>query len=486
MELNTTPKPTDVANESFTKSPLQHNPSLVRALGLWYSLVVILGHAIGSGIFVKPGAIALEGGSTHVVFSAWTIGAILCLLGAFCFAELSSLLPFSGGIYVYLREAYGPLPAFLFGWQSAFFSRPASSAALSTIAVGSLCYCFGIEAPKIAIAAAAVFVIIVFTLFNIAGVLWGARIQLLTATMKCAMLALVILSPLIIATFEPSRSISVLPRVSYPAEAPHWLYRLLATLVPVMWAFSGWEAIVPVSEEVKDPRRNLPRALVLGAILLSLLYFLAALAYHLVLPLEVMIHPENRSHLAEIVMYEAYGQSGKQFLSIGIALASFGTVNSNLLTSPRVAFAMSRDNVLPGRMARVHPRFRTPSVSIVVHAAMSVLLIIVAFLLVECVSYFQSRTPFDLLTDCIVFQSGVFYTAGVASLFVIRSKRGMEGDCFRSPMFPWIPAIYVGAYVMFVLGMFWSRPYESLGGCFILIAGLIAFPFLRKDSAPSK
>lgn len=462
-------------DESAPYNDATRNNELKRVLGIRYAVMVILGHAIGAGIFVKPGNIAADAGSFPVILGAWTIGALLCLSGAFCFAELSSRLPFSGGIYVYLRESYGPLPAFLFGWQSAFFSRPASSAALSTVAVGSLSYSIGWQLQSWQVAGLSTVLIAVFAAMNTLGVLWGARMQAIAACVKCCMLLAVVISPFaynLIGMHELNLSL-LTETVDFAGKS--WPSRMMTALVSVMWAFSGWEAIVPISEEVKNPERNLPRALLAGGACLAALYILAVVAYHLAIPIGSMATTENRGHVAEILLKKFYGPLGGYLISIGIALASIGTVSSNILTAPRVSFAMARDKLLPASLASIHPNYRTPYVAIMTHAVIAIMLIVIATALTNTIAYFRQRTPFDLLSDCIVFQAGVFYTAGVASLFVLRRRKAGVKRFFKVPLYPWLPISYVIAYTVFVIAMFNSRLYESLFGVLLLAFGGIVY-----------
>jgi APA family basic amino acid/polyamine antiporter len=462
LEINDEP----VAHES---SP---STSLSRVLGLWMAIAVVVGNTIGSGIFVKPGRIAADAGSFPLIFSVWMAGTALCILGGLCMAELSAMHPRSGGLYVYLREAYGPLPAFLFGWQEFLFARPASTGALAVVCVSSLYRILDWKTGPWEIVPVAVVLIGAIAWFNVLGVLWGARLQALTTIIKCGLVLGIALFPWILTiTGKPSIQFSLLSESVTP-EQPTIPSQVAAVLLAVMWAFNGWEGVVPIAEEVKDPGRNLPLALLGGIGLLGVLYMSATLAYHLVIPISEMVLPENREHVAELLLTKLLGAWAGSLMSVGLILSTLGTINSNLLTSPRVTYAMGRDGLLPAFFGGLHPRYRTPMVAILFQGAMACVMVVGSALLIQFTNYFEKRTIFDLLTDCIVFAASLFYTAAIAALIVLRRKQPDHARPFRTPGYPWTPILYLIVYSWFIVSILQEQPVEGLMGILLITVGI--------------
>lgn len=449
--------------------------SLPRVLGLWMAIAIVVGNTIGSGIFVKPGRIAADAGSFPLIFSVWIAGTVLCILGGLCLAELSAMHPRSGGLYVYLREAYGPLPAFLFGWQEFLFARPASTGALAVVCVSSLFRILGWRTGPWDIAPMGLVVIGAVAWFNVLGVLWGARLQALTTIVKCSLVLAIALLPWIL-TIAGREAIEFgLVSESIPPEQATIPSRVAAVLLAVMWAFNGWEGVVPIAEEVKNPGRNLPLALLGGIGLLGLLYMSATLAYHLVIPISEMTTAENREHVAELLLTRLLGGWAGSMMSVGLVLSTLGTINSNLLTSPRVTYAMGRDGLLPAFFGGLHARYRTPIVAILFQGVMAGVMVIGSSLLIQFTNYFENRTIFDLLTDCIVFAASLFYTAAIAAVIVLRRKQPEHARPFRTPWYPWTPVLYLIVYAWFIVCILMKQPVEGLIGILLIAAGLPYF-----------
>lgn len=456
--------------------------SLPRVLGVWMAIAIVIGNTIGAGIFVKPGRIAADAGSFPLIFSVWVFGTILCVLGGLCLAELSAMHPQSGGLYVYLREAYGPLPAFLFGWQEFLFARPASTGALAVVCVTSFLRILGVGHGPWQVVPLAMILIFLVAWFNVLGVLWGARLQALTTVIKCGLVLTIVLLPWILSlTGKPNLNFGYLSETVSP-EQPSLTSQFAAVLLAVMWAFNGWEGVVPIAEEVKNPGRNLPFALLGGIGLLGLLYMGATIAYHLVIPISDMVIKENREHVAELLLTRSLGPWAGSMMSVGLVLSTLGTINSNLLTSPRVTYAMGRDGLLPPAFGSLHPRYRTPMVAIYFQAVMACLMVIGSALLIQYTEYFNKRTIFDLLTDCIVFAASLFYTASIAALIVLRRKQPDRTRPFRTPGYPWTPILYIIAYLWFILSILYEQPIEGLFGILLILIGIPYFLRRAKSS----
>ena len=446
------------------------------------AIAIVIGNTIGAGIFVKPGRIAADAGGFPLIFSVWIFGTVLCVLGGLCLAELSAMHPRSGGLYVYLREAYGPLPAFLFGWQEFLFARPASTGALAVVCITSFLRIIDVGDGPWQVVPLAMILIGLVASFNVLGVLWGARLQALTTVVKCGLVSAIVLLPWILSvTGKPTLNFGYLSETVSP-EQPSLASQFAAVLLAVMWAFNGWEGVVPIAEEVKNPGRNLPLALLGGIGLLGLLYMGATIAYHLVIPISDMVIKENREHVAELLLTRSLGPWAGSVMSVGLVLSTLGTINSNLLTSPRVTYAMGRDGLLPAAFGTLHPRYRTPMVAIFFQAAMACLMVIGSAVLIQTTDYFRDRTIFDLLTDCIVFAASLFYTAAIAALIVLRRKQPDLARPFRTPWYPWTPVLYIVAYLWFILSILFEQPIEGVFGILLILIGIPYFMLRAKPT----
>ncbi len=445
---------------------------LVRVLGAGMAIAIVVGNTIGSGIFAKPGRIAAEAGDFSLIISIWGVGALLCVLGALCIAELSVMLPRAGGLYVYLREAYGRLPAFLFGWQEIVLNRPASTGALSMICVGAFGNATGISLAPVEAVTGASLLIAGMTAVNVFGVIWGGRMQLVTTVIKSGFVVFVATLPFVLELGGRDVVDASLYSLHSEPKQPGLGGQIAAVLLAVMWAYNGWHGIAPVAEEVRDPQRNIPLALFGGIGVLALLYMGANIAYHAVIPLSEMALPENQEHVAELMVKRLLGPAGGSLMSVGVMLSTLGTVNSNLLISPRVGYAMGRDRVFFSRFGDVHSRFRTPVIAILVQGLLSIALVIVAAVLVASVDYFHDRSIFNLLTDCVIFVASIFYMLAVAAVVVLRRKQPNLERSYRTPFYPLVPALYLAVYAWFLFNIFFAQPVEASIGFGIIAVGV--------------
>jgi APA family basic amino acid/polyamine antiporter len=400
--------------------------ALPRRLSLWSAIAVVVGSTIGSGIFRSPAAIADRLPGPLPLLLVWTCGGLLALCGALSLAEVAARLPRTGGIYAFLREAWGPLPAFLFGWAELVVIRAAATGAIALTFAEYAFRLAGLPGGA-GVRWAAAAAIVVVAAVNVVGVRWGAAVQNLTTLAKYGGLLVVVLLALAL----------WLPRGGghFTAAAPPGSFALAPfglALVSVLWAFDGWADLSFVAGEVRDPQRTLPRALIGGTVAVIAIYLAANLAYLAVLPVDEL----RRSPLvAAEVGQRVLGSAGAVFIGVTVVISTFGTLNGTLLTTPRIFFAMAGDGLLFRPLARVHPRFQTPYVSIAVGAGLGVVFVL-------------ART-FEQLTDAFVVAIAPFYALGVAAVFRLR-RRG-EAAPFRVPGYPVVPALFVLA-MLFLLG----------------------------------
>ncbi len=361
-------------------------PGLLRALGPATAIALVVGGVIGSGIFAKPGTIAQEGLGFPWIISAWVLGGILCLLGALCFAELGAMLPRAGGPYVYLREAYGRVPAFLYGWGEVFFNRPAGIGALGTMFVVAVLAAARWEAGTWTQVALIVGLILFLGWVNILGVIWGGRVQNVTTWIKAGGVALVAIAPFALSAaggvgIDAANYRSTL---TAPGEDRSFTLQFGAIMLAVMWAYHGWSGFTPVAEEIREPQRNIPLALVGGMGIVMLLYVSANVAYYGVLPMDELAAAGTTG--AHATATRLVGQWGAVLITAIIMCSTLGAINANLLLSPRVAFAMGRDGTFFRALGQVHVVYRTPAIAIAVQSLMAIALVAGSGLLTAWVS----------------------------------------------------------------------------------------------------
>lgn len=486
--------PLDVIEPDSTVPSTAEPPGgLVRALGLRIATAVVVGNVIGSGIFLKPGNIADESGQFSVIIGVWVLGGILCILGGLCFAELAAMYPHAGGLYVYLREAYGRPIAFLFGWTEVFFGKPASIGALSVAFVGSFSLALGGALPPTVQVLLAIGLIVVIAWVNIVGVLWGGRLQMVVTVVKAVFLALVaivpfLLIPFVAETIDVSNySTTVVPR------QPGLAAQVGVVLLAVMWAYNGWHGVTPLAEEVSEPHRNLPLSLFFGIGILIALYLAANFAYHGVLSMSEM--KAAGDHAAEEMLKKLFGQRGLAAMSAVIMCSTFGAINTNLLQAPRITFAMGRDNVFFRSLGSVHATFRTPAMAIVVMAAMSIALVVAVAvakqmvtgtgpasantapqqLLPLIIASLRNDSIFSLLTNFVIFSASIFYVLGVLAVIVLRFRRPDVQRPYKTWGYPFVPAMFLVAYVWFMRQIYQSNPLESRTGLAFIGLGVPIF-----------
>jgi APA family basic amino acid/polyamine antiporter len=390
--------------------------------------------------------------------SVWVAGGLFALCGALTLAELSGELPATGGMYVFIREGWGRLPAFLFGWAELVLIRAASLGAISTTFSEYFLRVLGFD-PSLApysdwvhwVAAAA---IALTATFNYVGVRTSSLVLNLTTLAKYGGLLFIILLALAIGL--PRTGGHFTPAV--PAGSFHVAAFGLA-LVSVLWAFDGWADLSFVSGEVRDPRRVLPRAIIIGTLAVIAIYLLANVAYLAVMPVEEI---RGSKLVAADVAQRLIGAPGVVFVAVTVMLSTFGTLNATLLTAPRVFFAMADDGLFFRRVASVHPRFGTPYVAILLATGLGVVFVLL-------------RT-FEQLADIFVTALVPFYALAVAAIFVFRRRAGYAPP-FRTPGYPVVPALFILA-TLFLLGNAILDPSSRWGTIAVLgviVAGIPVF-----------
>jgi len=450
---------------------------LPRRLGVMSAIAVVIGSTIGSGIFRTPAVVANRIDDLGMFAFAWILGGVVALCGALTFAELSAMLPRSGGVYVYIRRAFGPLPAFLFGWSQLLVLRPASFGAIAITSAEYMLRTLEIDGTQPVFGTASVaqltavgFIVGVGAL-NYRGVGWGAVVQNVSTVLKmAALLGLVVLGLLFLGSGAPPAIVVEAPAEAKVAEA--WWVGFGLAMVPVLWAYDGWSDVGYISGEVRDPQRSLPRAFVLGTALVAVLYLAANAAYLMVIPLSRMPGSEL---VAADVAAAVLGSAGVVFVSAAVAISTFGTLNGTMMTGPRVFYAMAEDGLFFRRLAFVDPRYGTPGASI--------------FLSVVLGSLFVSSRSFSELADLFVIGIWPFYGLAVLAVFTLRRQLPAIERPYRTWGYPWIPLVFLLATVFLLGNYLVAKPWLFLSNVVVLFSGVpvyyawIAFTARRRTGA---
>ena len=405
---------------------------LKRTLGVWSATAVVIGSTIGSGIFRSPAGIVDKLPGPLPMMMVWVAGGLFALCGALTMAEVASALPMTGGIYVFCREGWGRLAGFLFGWGQVVMIRAASLGAISITFAEYFFRVSGFDplapANVMKVRWLAAGAIGLTGVFNYVGVRFAATVSNITVIAKYGGLVFIVIVALAVG----------LPQTGghYTPAMPAGSLTMAAfglALVSTLWAFDGWADLVYNAGEVKNPGRNLPRALIGGTLAVIVIYLAANMAYLAVLPIETMRHSKLvAADVAQIVI----GPAGVVFVSVTVMISTFGTLNTVLFTSPRVFFAMADDGLLFKPIAKVHPKFGTPYVAITLTAFLGM-----TFVLLR---------SFEQLADVFVTAFLPFYALAVASIFRLRARPGYA-PTFRVPLYPFVPLLFI-ASVLYLLG----------------------------------
>jgi APA family basic amino acid/polyamine antiporter len=431
---------------------------LPRTLGLWSSVALVVGITIGSGIFRSPAGIAQRVPDPAVMLLLWVIGGAITLCGALSLGELAAALPETGGLYAYLREGWGRMPAFLFGWSELVLIRANALGGIAVVFGEYLLRSLSVDpiehyvAARTLSAAAIAFAAAV----NIRGASLGALIVGIATWAKFVALAVLALSAFLLGS---SHGASV-ANLTTGTGAPLTLGSMGLAVVSILWAYDGWADLSFASGEVKDPQRNLPRAIILGTISIIVIYLVTNLAYLYVNPIDKVA--ESRLVAAD-TMLALFGRVGVVLVSMFVMISSFSSLNGSMLASPRVFFAMADDGLFFETIARVHPRYKTPYVAILLAGLLGMALVL-------------SRS-FESLTDTFVLAIWPFYALGVAAIYRLRRRRPDLERPYHAIGYPIVPAIFVLSVVAFVLNAMVNEP-VSTGITFALIfAGIPVFQF---------
>jgi APA family basic amino acid/polyamine antiporter len=435
---------------SATASPPTSTGHLLRRVGLLAATAITVGNIVGSGIFRSPHSVAQQIEGLGLVLAAWVLGGALSLAGSFVLAELAVLHPRTGGLYVFIREAFGDLWAFLFGWASLWVIKPTVIASIVSVFALYLAQALGLDPatePWLGVGA-----ILVLTVINTLGVREGAGTQTLFTLLKVAGIVGLCAAAFLLPHTGP------LPGTPAPAALvpPPLLAGFVAAMISVLFAYDGWTDVTYVGGEVKDPRRNLPIAILGGTAAVIVLYVLTNLAYYTVLtPAEVATIPAVGSETVRRVL----GDGGARALAVLVAVSTFGTTNGAILTGPRVTQAMAADGLLWWRAAHIDPKRGTPDTALWIQAGLAVLWLLAA-------------RGFEDVSGWFVTTSWLFYGLSTAAIFVLRRRHGPPAAGYRTPLYPLMPVLFIAVTALLIFSDLSASGWRAWAGVGIAATGV--------------
>lgn len=452
-------------------SPLTEEPRLVRAIGLPTAVLFVIGSVIGSGIFLTTGTMAVAVPSTALLLVAWTLGGAFALAGGLTYAEMGAMFPRSGGVYIFLKEAYGPLAAFLYGWAALLV---VISGGIAAVAVGFAEYLsyfvpalspahnlFTIPLPRGGWAISAGQVVgaasvLVLGVINYFGVRSG---NLTNAAMTAAKIAGLVLLPAC-ALFASRATPQLLPVFSAPVARPFAAFGI--AMIAVLWTYEAWYFVTYAAGEIRDPMKNIPRALAIGTLAITAIYLSVNVAYFFALPLSEI---RGVTRIAEKAATAMLGPAGATFVAATVVVSTFGCNAAAVLAGSRLLYAIASDGLFFSSAAVVHPEYRTPHVAIIAITAWSAMLTL--------------SGTYDQLFTYVMFASVLFSVAGGLAVFRLRRTRPNHPRPYRTFGYPVVPALFVAGSMLFVWNTLVERPVESIAGLGLLALGLPVYWYWR-------
>jgi len=435
---------------------------LLRRIGLVAATAITIGNIVGSGIFRSPHSVAQQIEGLPVVLAAWILGGVLSLAGSLVLAELAVLHPKTGGLYVFLREAFGDLWGFLFGWASLWVIKPTVIASITSVFALYFVEAVGLSpALEPAVGVAAIFVL---TGVNLLGVREGARTQTLFTVLKVVGILGLCAAAFLLPHGGPPADAPLAPALVPPPLAAGFV----AAMISVLFAYDGWTDSTYVGGEVKDPRRILPLAILGGTIAVIAIYVLTNVAYYTVLsPSEIATIPAVGSETVRRIL----GDGGATALAVLVAISTFGTTNGAILTGPRVTQAMAADGLLWRRAAHVDPRRGTPDVALVLQAILSIVWLLAA-------------RGFEDVSGWFVTTSWLFYGMVMLAAVVLRRRHGAPADGYRMPLYPVLPFLFVLVTAGLVFSDLTASGWRAWAGVGIAALGApVYFVWKRRQKA---
>jgi APA family basic amino acid/polyamine antiporter len=450
---------------------IRSRPELARDLGLSHAGAVVVGTIIGSGIFLVPTEMMQAVGSARVVYLAWVVGGLLSFFGALTYAELGAMKPQAGGEYVYVRDAYGPLAGFLYSWTWFLIAKPASIATITTglvriletfpvftfLSYNWLAHPFTISYGQLV----AIGATLLISGLNYIGVRRAGEFQFLFTLLKVA---------IILGIVAVGFSFKGGTWANFATEftgAKGGVAGFFAALVAALWAYDGWNDLNMVAGEIRDPQRNIPLSLIWGVATVGALYILVNAAVQYVLPATAVAASERPASDAVALVL---GRAGASLVSVGMAVSMLVTLNGTIMSGARVPFATARDGYFFKAIAAVHPRFRTPSVAIIVQCGLAIVLLLLG-------------GSFRQFFSLAIFAEWLFYMIASSTVFVFRRREPNAERPYRVWGYPVVPAVFVLVSAALLYYTFTDNLKSSAGGCIAILAGVPVFYFFARRRA---
>jgi basic amino acid/polyamine antiporter, APA family len=440
---------------------------LVRGLDLSATTALVVGTIIGTGVFLKTARMAQAVGTPLLVLLAWAAAGLLSLAGALSYAELGAMLPNAGGEYVYLRAAYGDLPAFLFGWMRLMIGSTGSIASFGAAFATFLAALIPMDSALMK--AISVSVILLFSGINCLRVAIGGRVQAVLTLAKVLAIASIAGG---VFFFAPSASRE---HLLAPAGVPAWcgFPAFGAAMLAALWAFDGWNNMPMAAGEVRDPGRNIPRALIQGMAIVLLVYGVLNLAYCYALPIGEIANSSSTMHGTALPVASKAAQTflprfGAQWVAIAAMLSTIGALNGSILTGARIPYAMARDGLFFACFGGLGERSAVPVVSIILQGVWASILVISA--------------TFDQLTDCVVFAGMIFYASTTTAVFVLRKKLPDAPRPYKTLGYPFVPILFVAVAIWLLVNTLRTSPVESAAGLGLIALGLPVYLWQRRTA----
>jgi APA family basic amino acid/polyamine antiporter len=440
-------------------------PELRRVLGLFSIVGIVIGAMIGSGIFINPAKVAKDVGTPAMMMAVWIVGGILSFFGALAIAELAAIYSQAGGIYIYLREAYGPVVAFLFGW-TLFLIVEAGTIATLAVGFSSKYLPYFVNLSGLQTKVIAISLIVILAAVNVLGVKKGAFLMnFLTSIKFIGLIGICV----VVFIFAKGSTGNFLSSASAAPVSGGLMGSFGVALVAALWAYKGWETSTYCAGEIKDPQKKLPLGLFVGSLSVIFLYILANLAYLYVFPAARMA---ESSRIAADVMEAAVGPVGATVVAFIILLSMTGTANGHLLTAPRVFYAMAKDGLFFKSVAKVHPKHRTPHVSIIILATWAALL--------------SLSGTFEQLYSYVIFGFWIFMGLTVAGVIILRRKRPDLPRPYKTWGYPVTPILFILSSVFLTINSLIRTFWNSFAGLALIALGIPVYLVWRgRRKAPA-
>ncbi len=448
-----------------------NSPKLDRQLGLFDSTMMVIGIVIGSGIFMTTGLMADALPSASLILIVWLLGGLQMLAGALTYAELGAAMPKAGGQYVYLREAYGSLPAFLFGWVAFIAYLTGTNAAIAVAVAEHL----GSFYPSISnhnivigfdyfsISGGQIFaisLILILSFINYLGILFGKWIQNVFTILKIGSILFFALAGLFISTGN---------HIDFSINPTNMSIGSILTgmgiaLVAVTWTVGGWEYVTFAAGEIKNPKKNLPLALIIGTALILVLYIMINIAYLKVLPMDSLI---GELKVGEATAKSLYGPGIAGAFVVVVIISMFGSLNGNILVGPRISYAMAKDELFFSKAADVHPKFHTPGNAIMIQGVWA--------------SVLALSGTFEEIITLVVFVNFMMWIAASSTVFVLRKKQPELERPYKVWGYPYVPAFFIIFSSAIMINTFFESPQQSLMGIGLTLLGIPAYLYWKKN-----